>query len=199
MACKTAGFLLHSSAVWRIGSERRFYDYHDRKVNGSTTNLVSLLRPWIRCFTMVISAWWNLASSKLKKSQENLTGKTWKQRLLLSESGFVLRKAPPPFSRDRRIKMKKSNNQSISVHLPCIHLLHSVQHTALDTTLVPHIPRGLILLSAIAFSVGLLLTIILVLPIFTFNSLPSNALLHLWKLALKSSIFSLIRVQNVMQ
>ena len=52
------------SAAWRSGSERRFYDDHDRKVNGSTTNLVSLLRPWIRCFTMIISAWWNLASSK---------------------------------------------------------------------------------------------------------------------------------------
>ena len=63
------------SAAWRSGSERRFYDDHDREVNGSTLNLVSLLRPWIRCFTMIISAWWNLTSSKLKKSEENLTGK----------------------------------------------------------------------------------------------------------------------------
>ena len=54
-------------AAWRIGLERRFYNDHDRKVNGSTHNLFSLLRPWIRCFTMIISAWWNLASSKLKK------------------------------------------------------------------------------------------------------------------------------------
>ena len=45
------------SAAWRSGSERRFYDDHDRKVNGSTPNLVSLLRPWIRRFTMIISAW----------------------------------------------------------------------------------------------------------------------------------------------
>ena len=36
-------------AAWRSGSERRFYDDHDRKVNGSPPNLVSLLRPWIRC------------------------------------------------------------------------------------------------------------------------------------------------------
>ena len=63
------------SAAWRNGVERRFYDDHNRKVNGSTPNLVSLLRPWIRCFTMIISAWWNLASSKLKKSEENSTGK----------------------------------------------------------------------------------------------------------------------------
>ena len=63
------------SAARRSGSERRFYDEHDRKVNGSTPNLVSLLRPWIRCFTMIISAWWNPASSKLKKSKENSTGK----------------------------------------------------------------------------------------------------------------------------
>ena len=69
------GWYTTLSAVWRSGSERRFYDDHDRKVNGSTPNLVSLLRPWIRCFTMIISAWWNLASSKLKKSEENSTGK----------------------------------------------------------------------------------------------------------------------------
>ena len=52
------------SAAWRSGSERRFYDDHDRMVNGSPPNLVSLLRPWIRCFTMITSAWWSLASSK---------------------------------------------------------------------------------------------------------------------------------------
>ena len=28
------------SAVWHSGSERRFYNDHDRKVNGSTPNLV---------------------------------------------------------------------------------------------------------------------------------------------------------------
>ena len=59
-----------ASAAWRSGSERRFYDDHDRKVNGSTPNSVSLLRSWIRCFTMIISAWWSLAISKLKKSEE---------------------------------------------------------------------------------------------------------------------------------
>ena len=44
------------------------------------------------------------------KSEENSTGKTWKQRQLLSESKFVLHIhiAPPPLSRDWRIKMKKS-------------------------------------------------------------------------------------------
>ena len=94
--------------AWRSGLERRFFYNHDRKVNSSTPNPGSLMRPWIRCFTMIISAWWNLASSKLKKSEENSTGKTWKQRQLLSESGFVPRIAPPPLSRDRRIKMKKS-------------------------------------------------------------------------------------------
>ena len=44
------------NATWRSGLERRFYD-HNRKVDGSTPNLVSLLRPWIRCFTLFISAW----------------------------------------------------------------------------------------------------------------------------------------------
>ena len=32
-------------ATWRSGLERCFYDDHDRKVDGSTPNLVSLLRP----------------------------------------------------------------------------------------------------------------------------------------------------------
>ena len=49
------------STAWRSDSERRFYDDHDR--NGSTLKLVTLLRPWIRCFTMIIFA---------KKSQEIL-------------------------------------------------------------------------------------------------------------------------------
>ena len=46
-----------SSAAWRSGLERRFYDEHDRKVHDSIHNLVSLLRPWISCFAMIISAW----------------------------------------------------------------------------------------------------------------------------------------------
>ena len=45
------------NATWRSGLERRFYDDHDRKVRGSTPNLVSLLRPWIRRFTFFVSAW----------------------------------------------------------------------------------------------------------------------------------------------
>ena len=73
--CVCLLYLVFESAAWRSGSERRFYDDHDRKVNGSIPNLVSLLRPWIRRFTMIISAWWSLASSKLKKSEENSTGK----------------------------------------------------------------------------------------------------------------------------
>ena len=71
---------LLQSAAWRSGSERRFYYDHDRKVNGSTPNLVSLLRPWIRCFTMIISAWWNLTSSKLKKSEENSTAENFETK-----------------------------------------------------------------------------------------------------------------------
>ena len=73
--CFVFRIIVPMSAAWRSGSERRFYDDHDRKINGSIPNLVSLLRPWIRCFTMIISAWWSLASSKLKKSEENSSGK----------------------------------------------------------------------------------------------------------------------------
>ena len=45
------------NATWRSSLECRFYDDHGRKVEGSTPNLVSLLRPWMRCFTLIISAW----------------------------------------------------------------------------------------------------------------------------------------------
>ena len=84
--------------------ERRFYDDDDRTVNGSTSSLVTLLRPWIRFFTMIISAWWNLASSKLHQSDAKLKRKTRKQRQLLSESGFVVSIAPPSLSRDRSVE-----------------------------------------------------------------------------------------------
>ena len=75
LQCLLTTMFIDLSAAWRSGSERRFYDDHDRKVDGSPPNLVSLLRPWIRCFTMIISAWWNLASSKLMKSEEDSSGK----------------------------------------------------------------------------------------------------------------------------
>ena len=105
------------SAAWPSGSERRFYDGHDLKVHDSTPTQASLLHPWIRCFTTIISAWWNLTSSKLKKQQAKFIRKTRKQRQLLSESGFFLRIAPPSLSRDRRIKMKKSNQNQYVIRL----------------------------------------------------------------------------------
>ena len=51
---------------------------------------------------------------QIKEVRRKFKRKTWKQRQLLSESGFVLRIAPPSFSRDRRIKMKKSINLSFN-------------------------------------------------------------------------------------
>ena len=99
------------SAAWPSGSEALFYDGHVHKVDGSTPNQAWLLRPWTRCFTTITSAWWNLTSSKLKKSEAKFKRKTRKYRQLLSESRFVLRIAPPSLSRDRRIKMKKKSHQ----------------------------------------------------------------------------------------
>ena len=97
-----------SPAAWPSGSERRFYESRDRKVDGSTPSQVLLLRPWTRCFTIIISIWWNVTSSKSKKSEAKFKRKLGNKIELLSESGFVLRIAPPSLSRDRRIKMKKS-------------------------------------------------------------------------------------------
>ena len=68
------------SAAWPSGSEGRFYDGHVRKVDGSTTTQAWLLRPWTRCFTTIISVWWNLTSSKLKKSEAKFKRKTRKYR-----------------------------------------------------------------------------------------------------------------------
>ena len=99
---------MSKSASWRSGFERRFYIDHDRKVNGLTTNLVSLLRPWMRCFTMIISAWWNPASSKLKKSRskiqpENSETKATPKRVWICPT----HSASAAFS-DWKIKIKKS-------------------------------------------------------------------------------------------
>ena len=57
-------FYSELSATWPNGSESRFYDGNGRKVDGSTPTQASLLRPWIRFFTIIISAWRNLISSK---------------------------------------------------------------------------------------------------------------------------------------
>ena len=118
---KTADFVLNFkdlSAARPSGAEHRFNDSHDRRVDGSTSTHASLLRIWIRCFTTILSAWWNLTSSKLQKSEARFKRKTRKQGLLLSESGFVLCTAPPSLSRDRRIKMKKSNQNNQTFALP---------------------------------------------------------------------------------
>ena len=47
----------HLLPARRSGSERLFYDSHDRKIDGSTPTLASFLRPRIRCFTMIKPAW----------------------------------------------------------------------------------------------------------------------------------------------
>ena len=78
-----------SGEAWPSGLERRFYEGHDRKVDGSSPTLASLLRPWIRWFTTTISARWNLTGRKLKKLEAKFMRKTRKQGQLLSESGFV--------------------------------------------------------------------------------------------------------------
>ena len=106
-----AAAVMFSNNCWRHGVvvQSVVFDDHDRKVDGSTPTQASLLRPWIRCFAIIISAWWNLTSSKLKNQKQNSTGKVGKQEQLLSESGFVLCIAPPSPSRDKKIKMKKSH------------------------------------------------------------------------------------------
>ena len=62
---------------------------------------------------------------QIKKVRRKFKRKTWKQRQLLSESGFVLRIAPPSLSRDRRIKMKKNQSDHVADNgCSCTKLLH---------------------------------------------------------------------------
>ena len=64
---------------------------------------------------------------QIKEVRKIFNRKTWKQRQLLIESGFDLRIAPTPLSRDRKIKMKKSINQSIDTTMQKLDDIYSKQ------------------------------------------------------------------------
>ena len=79
----------------------------------STRTLVTLLRPWIRRFTIIISAWWLRTSSKFTWEEvKTSTGKLGKwstpKRVRIRP-----KYSAPSLSRDRRIKMHQSINHSI--------------------------------------------------------------------------------------
>ena len=88
-SCKSMECL---SVAWPSGSEGHFYDDHAHKVGGSTPTQASLLDPWTRCFTTIIFAWWNPASSKLKKSEAKFKRNTRKQRQGFSSCQAGVRK-----------------------------------------------------------------------------------------------------------
>ena len=77
----------------------------------STRTQVTLLRPWIRRFTIIISAWWLQTSSKftweeVKTSTEKLGKWSTPKRVRIRP-----KYSAPSLSRDRRIKMHQSINQ----------------------------------------------------------------------------------------
>ena len=84
----------------------------------STRTLVTLLRPWIRRFTIIISAWWLRTSSKFTWEEvKTPTGKLGKwstpKRVRIRP-----KHSAPSLSRDRRIKMHQSIiNQSSLIAL----------------------------------------------------------------------------------
>ena len=93
-----------------------FYDDSDRRTMSSTRTLVTLLRPWIRRFTIIISAWWLRTSSKFTWEEvKTPTGKLGKwstpKRVRIRP-----KHSAPSLSRDRRIKMHQSINQSIVIN-----------------------------------------------------------------------------------
>ena len=76
----------------------------------STRTLVTLLRPWIRRFTIIISAWWLRTSSKFTWEEvKTSTGKLGKwstpKRVRIRP-----KYSAPSLSRDRRIKLHQSIN-----------------------------------------------------------------------------------------
>ena len=98
---------------------RRFYDDSDRRIMSSTRTLVTLLRPWIRRFTIIISAWWLRTSSKFTWEEvKTSTGKLGKwstpKRVRIRP-----KHSAPSLSRDRRIKMHQSINQSNEFRFHC--------------------------------------------------------------------------------
>jgi len=70
-----------------------------------------LLRPWIRRFTKIISAWWLGTSSKFSGKKAKKQPENSKNGQLLSGCGFVQNNAPPSLSCDRKIKMEQTNKQ----------------------------------------------------------------------------------------
>jgi len=68
----------------------------------------TLFHPWIRRFTMIISAWWLRKSRKFrgKKSKKQLKTRKWTTP---KGCGFVQNIAPPSLSRYTRIKMEQTN------------------------------------------------------------------------------------------
>ena len=96
--------------------EHRFYDDHDRKVVRSTLTQASLLRPWIRCFMMIISAWWFLNKQQIKKARstvqaENSETMATPKRVWIRPMYNAL-----SLSRDRKINMKKSTTKNQSLN-----------------------------------------------------------------------------------
>ena len=85
----------------------------------STCTVVTLLRPWIRRFTIIISAWWLRTSSKFTWEEvKTSTGKLGKwstpKRVRIRP-----KYSAPSLSRDRRIKMHQSINQHAFEQIKC--------------------------------------------------------------------------------
>ena len=74
------------STAWPSGSERRFYDGHDRKVDGLTPTQASLLHPGIRCFMAIFCAWEKFNKTQIEEVRSKIPAEKLETRQLLSES-----------------------------------------------------------------------------------------------------------------
>ena len=68
---------------------RRFYDNYDCIIMISTRTLVTLLRPWIRRFTMIVSAWWLRTNSKFTWKEVKRQPESLENGHLMSGCRFV--------------------------------------------------------------------------------------------------------------
>ena len=82
----------------------------------STCILVTLLHPWIRRFTIIISAWWLRTSSKLTWEEVKASAGKLEKWSTPKQVRIRPKHRASSHSRDRRIKMHQSiNHQSIVV------------------------------------------------------------------------------------
>ena len=94
---------------------RRSWPHH----LGSTRTLVTFLRPWIKRFTMIISAWWLRTSSEFSAKKQNVNRKVRNTVNPYAGADSSKIKAPPSHSCEWRTNMDQLNSRTF---VTCHHI-----------------------------------------------------------------------------